>query len=242
MKNKLSLGLIIFFFFSFFSAKGQESEFQLWLDYDHQNKINSNWRFFSDYGVRSQFNDWVRIHARPSFGFKPGAKIDYRAGVGFFYLFDTYDINAFEIRPWQGVLFSWPSIDRFRFKNYIRLEERFVTDIGINYNNFILKLRYKIGLAIPLNNDRIIPKTFYIPVSFEMFFNLVFEEQPINNDRVRFELGLGYMINDKTRITCLYTLQEVYFKENNYIDFGEGFSQIDNVLRITLSQRFGFEK
>jgi hypothetical protein len=74
-----------------------------------------------------------------------------------------------------------------------------------------------------------------------MFFNLAFEEQPINNDRLRFEVGLGYMINEKTRITCLYTLQEVYFKENNYIDFGEGFSQIDNVLRITLSQRFGFE-
>jgi len=241
MKNIASLGLFIFFFFSFLSVRSQESTFQLWLDYDHQNKIDSKWRFFSDYGVRSQFNDWLRLHARPSFGYKSGSKIDYRAGVGFFYLFDSYDNNVFELRPWQGVLLSLPNIDRFHFKNYIRLEERFVTAIGLNYNNFILKLRYKIGLAIPLNNFKIIPKTFYIPVSFEMFFNLAFEEQPINNDRLRFEVGLGYMINEKTRITCLYTLQEVYYKENNYIDFGEGFAQIDNVLRITLSQRFGFE-
>lgn len=238
MKTKCGILLYLLFFLPSFSLFSQTNTFQIWLDYDQKNKINSKWDFIADYGIRSDFEEWMRYHGRAAFVLNPGKKLSYYGGLGLFYLTNFNSFNTIEIRPWQGFLISAPDFGRFNFKNYFRLEERLVFGLDNSYTNFTLKLRYKLGLKIPINEKTIKDKTFYVPISFELFFNLAFSEEPINNDRIRFEIGLGYRISEKTNVTLLYTLQEVYFKENNYIDFGEGFINIDNIVRITLSQRF----
>ena len=237
MNSKLSF--FLFLFFSFSTSYSQNTTFQLWLDYNQKNKLNEKWSIISDYGIRSDFNGWVRYHARAAAVFKPKKIVEYQAGLALFYLTDFNSGNFLEIRPWQGVLISAPSFARFFVKNYFRLEERFNRDLNSASSNFVLKLRYKLILQVPINNTSIVAKTFYVPLSFEAFFNLAIEEQPINNDRYRFELGLAYRITEKSNIPLLYTLQSVYFNENNYIDFGEGFKSIDNIIRISFIQKFG---
>jgi hypothetical protein len=235
--------LLLFFFFSifFFKLSAQNSSFQIWLDYDHTYKLNDKWRFFSDYGFREQSEQLFRLHARPSFAFKNGNLLEYRAGLGLFYLFGPDRLGLAEIRPWQGILLSWPNFGRLHFKNYMRFEERFTFLVNDNFDNYSIKWRYKIGLKVPLNNRSVAEKTFFIPLSFEVFFDIFNENQFLDNDRIRFEAGLGYRFNDRTTLTVLYTLQETYYQEFSIINFNEGFKQIDNVLRITLSQRFNFD-
>ena len=239
---KFSYLLLFFFTFPFFSQlSAQNTSFQVWLDYDHTYKLNDKWSFFSDYGFRDQSNQIFRLHARPSFSFKNGKLLDFRAGLGLFYLFVEDQSDAVEIRPWQGILLSWPNFGRFHIKNYMRFEERFTFILNNNLSNTIIKWRYKIGLKFPLNNSSIVDKTFFIPLSFEIFFDIINENQLLDNDRLRFEGGLGYRFNDRTTLTVLYTLQETYFQNSPVINFNEGFKQIDNVLRITLSQRFNYD-
>lgn len=243
MKAKL---LLIFSFLLFFEVQNfaQENTYQTWLDYDHQYKKSGNWRFFSDYGFRWQstagLDNWFRLHARPSVGYRPSALMDYRGGVGVFFTQNQYTANQFEIRPWQGVIIGWPNLNRFRFFNYFRLEERISTRIEQS-TNFVLKFRYKIGVKIPLNNSVIAVKTYYVHTSLELFLDLTSDNNEQNNDRTRFELGMGYRWTNKTTVKVLYTLQRIFNNQNDGVDFSEGFAQNDHVLRITVSQRIGFD-
>jgi hypothetical protein len=84
-------------------------------------------------------------------------------------------------------------------------------------------------------------QTIFIPLSFEVFFDIFNEDRFFDNDRIRIEAGLGYKFSDRTTITILYTFQENYYKDIPINNFNERFKEIDNVLRITLSQRFNFD-
>ena len=73
------------------------------------------------------------------------------------------------------------------------------------------------------------------PVSFEIFADLAIVNSEVLADRNRFELGLGYRYNRDIKIKVLYTLQGT---KNN---IEGGINQRDHVLRLTVSQNFGFE-
>ena len=242
MRFKAFLFVLIAFLLSFTKVNAQTNTFQLWLDYDHQNKLNSNWKMYSDYGFRVQFDEWTRFHARTAAIYKPSTLFDYRAGLGLFYLNYRVTDNVMEVRPWQGIKAAWPNWNRFRFTQYARLEERIVFDLESPENDFTLKFRYKLAINFPINNNTISVGTFYIPASAEVFLDLFFKNNEFNNDKLRFELGLGYRLKKDTYVRVLYTLQELFFNEKSGINFDEGFRQIDHVVRITVSQRFGFDK
>ena len=236
--------LLLLFSFAFFQLSyAQESTYQTWLDYDHQYKKDGNFRFLSDYGLRWQStagsDNWYRLHARPSVGFRPSTLMDYRGGIGVFFTQNELTANQFEIRPWQGAKISWPNFKRFRFFNYFRLEERFSFRINQS-QNFVLKFRYKFGVKIPLNNTVISVGTFYIPVSIELFMDLTLNNNEQTNDRTRIEVGLAYRWTAKTTVRLLYTTQSIFNNQGEGFDFNSGFSQIDNILRVTVSQRIGF--
>lgn len=242
MSFKAFLIVFIAFFLSLTKVNAQTNTFQLWLDYDHQNKLNTNWKMFTDYGFRVQFDKWVRFHARTAAIYKPSTLLDYRAGLGLFYLNYRVSENVMEVRPWQGLKVAWPNWNRFRFTQYARLEERMVFDLESPENDFKLKFRYKLAINFPINNNTISVGTFYIPASAEVFVDLFFQDSEFNNDRLRFELGLGYRWKKDNYVKVLYTLQELYFDEESSFNLGEGFHQIDHVVRITVSQKFGFDK
>ena len=60
------------------------------------------------------------------------------------------------------------------------------------------------------------------------------------NDRTRIEVGLAYRWTAKTTVRLLYTTQSIFNNQGEGFDFNSGFSQIDNILRVTVSQRIGF--
>lgn len=240
LNYRILVGLITLFMYSNTSFS-QVHVFQLWLDYNQDNKINQKFKFKSDYGVRTQFGDWRRLHARTAIIYKPNTTFDFRGGLGLFYTWSKLGNEEFEIRPWQGTLIGWPNWNRFRIQHYVRLEERFGINLQGSENNFVFKFRYKLGFSFPVNNSVITDGTFYIPISIELFADLTGFNEEITNDRLRFELGLGYRLNTNLSFVLLYTLQEIYNNEFTGIDFGEGFSEIDHIVRISVYQKFGFD-
>jgi hypothetical protein len=211
---------------------------QNWFDYTQINKINGNWSYLGDYAFRFQIENpeskWWLIHARPSFIFKNKAIYDLRGGIMFKYI-KAEGGAGIEIRPWQGARVYWPNFGRFRFNNYFRAEQRFEIELDSDESNFVFKLRYKLSTNIPINNPVITSKTIYVLVGYELFFNISRDNEEFIDDRTRFNIGVGYRFNPKTdlRLQYLFQRSRVNLDESN--DFN------DNIIRISVIQRFGFE-
>lgn len=220
-------------------VRAKDNIFQSWLDYKHSHKLSNKWMFFSDYGFRWEMplprDVFWRIHARPSFQFKTNALWEADAGIGLFFQNNKNSSNTFELRPWQGIKVKWPNIKRYKFVHFLRLEERQSYNLDNNGGNFVLKLRYRFGIDIPLNNKVISVGTFYIPVRAELFFDLSGTNAEATNDKFRVDTGVGYRVNQQLRLRLLYVLQN---QLNNDID---GVSQIDHIIRFSVIQRFGFQ-
>lgn len=230
--------LLGFFFIFSQISRGQStnSTAQSWNEYQHFNRINGNWQFFNDAGIRfnlsNESNQFFRLHTRPSVEFKTQVLYSFRGGLGFFFTENSAVNNSFEIRPWQGFRLNWPNINRVRIVHYTRLEQRLVNIIGSTENAFTFKFRYKLQTKIPLNNSAMLPGTYYAKISAELFADIALINDAVNNDRNRFELGLGYLFKRDLELQLIYLLQR---NRNNL----EGQIENDNVIRLALIQRFG---
>lgn len=215
-----------------------QNTFQTWLDYDIKRKLNGNWIYFNDYGFRFSHTadkGYWRVHTRPSIEYRTRVLYSYRGGIGLFYQSTNRTIQTFEIRPWQGFKLNWPNYKRFKIYNYMRLEQRFVDQLDEDGYSFSMKLRYKIGVNIPINNPTITVGTFYIPINFEVFANLALINQELTSDRNRSAIGLGYRYNKSTRLKFTFTYQA---KQNNIDQIN---NQKDYIFHLSLSKQLGFD-
>lgn len=215
-----------------------QNTFQVWTDYDVKRKLSGNWLYFNDYGFRfssTADKGYWRIHTRPSIEYRPRILYSYRGGIGLFYQTTNSSIYTLEIRPWQGFKLNWPNYKRLKVYNYARLEQRIVDQLDEDGFSFSMKLRYKIGANIPLNNPTISVGTFYIPINFEVFANLALINQELTSDRNRTTIGIGYRYTKNTRIKMVYTFQA---KKNNVDNIDR---QKDHIIHLTLSQQFGLD-
>jgi hypothetical protein len=238
MNVRLTIILFVTFSASIRGVAQDSNSLQNWFDYTQINRINGNWSYLGDYAFRFQVRDsdsrWWQIHARPSAIFKNKAIYDLRGGIMFRYT-NTAEGNGYEIRPWQGARLFWPNIGRFRFTNYLRTEQRFEVEQDIDELNFVFKIRYKLSTNIPINNPIITSETYYVLIGYEVFFNLSRENEEFIDDRTRFDIGVGYRFNAKTDLRLIYIFQK------SRINLEEITNSNDNIIRVSVIQRFGFE-
>lgn len=112
-----------------------------------------------------------------------------------------------ETRLYQEAFMPQTVNQRFLFSHRWRLEQRWVE--GQDERN---RLRYFLGLNIPLNQDTLARGAWYLAFYNELFLNL---EQDIGNnrevdyfDRNRAYAALGYSLSDRTRLQVGYMWQE----------------------------------
>ena len=105
---------------------------------------------------------------------------------------DSKDTSS-ESRIYQEALYPVKFGKRFYTNHRFRYEQRFVEG-----QDFRTRYRYNLFLNIPLNNDAITPKTYYIALYNELFVN---GQRDIGDnrsvaffDRNRFYSGIGYVI------------------------------------------------
>ena len=99
---------------------------ELWLDYNPSWSIAHNTDFYGDVGVRSdlELTGYLRVVVRPSFRYFPSRNVRIAGGVGSFYERLPVIANRWEIRPWQGVMVTWPR-RRVSLEHFVRLEQLF---------------------------------------------------------------------------------------------------------------------
>jgi hypothetical protein len=120
---------------------------QLWIDIYPHFYVSEKFEYFGDAGYRTVLNQnsWHWIYARPSLRYHLGKNWEVHGGIGFFYVIKKEVSDRFEIRPWQGIEFSWPRFSNLGFKHYIRFEQRISFQTDDWSSGLSLRLRYKIS-------------------------------------------------------------------------------------------------
>jgi hypothetical protein len=116
-----------------------------------------------------------------------------------------------EHRLYQEMKFKH-SVGKFHFTHRLRAEERFIqahtasTPEPINdwYDkNVQLRIRHRVWMNYALNNDRLEPKTWYIPALVEAFMswgNPTYITYESKLDQLRLFTGIGYQFNKNANI------------------------------------------
>ncbi len=176
---------------------------QIWIDFYPHYYVNEKLEYYGDMGYRTTISErsWNRIYARPSLKYHKNNKWEFHAGLGVFYIFNTDDIDQFEVTPWQGVQFNGPAFRRFSFKHLLKLEERwsFLTD-DWNYN-FEFRVRYKLSGTIALRNK------WSLPFYGEAFLPLTGKIEELYQNQGRAGFGLSYKASNNWKFVFLLNWQ-----------------------------------
>lgn len=214
---KLCVTFVLLLFFSGnTNANGQSTDtlqnniinHQLWIDIYPHFYVNEKLEYYGDAGYRTIMNEksWNRIYARPSLRYHFNKTWEIHGGLGLFYIFNEYDINRFEITPWQGVQLNWPKSTYIGFKHLAKIEERLSYNTSNWQSSFSLRFRYKLsGKVILCTNCGL--QNVYIPFYGEIFL-------PVNNDidevfrnRSRAGIGFGYTASKDWRFSVVMNWQ-----------------------------------
>ena len=172
--------------------------------------INEKFKFFSEAQLRSYsyynrfyYYDWktsITYSFTKWFGFATGLAVynNYQTTGNF-----VKPSTLKEFRIYEEVAFKY-SFSRFNFINRYRVDERFTT---IGYRT---RFRPRLGLILPVNHQKLIPKTFFLSLYDEMFISDKFEKN-------RYFLGVGYKFGTVSVLTGLVHDNNITSKEiKNY--------------------------
>ncbi len=167
-----------------------QSKLGNWQQYINNTKFGAGtWRFQFDFLHRDHnlLGDLDLIIIRPGMQyFHQPSRSSYLIGYSFF-LYQNEgkpDTSFTENRLFQDIDLR-QEIGRIAIRHRYRIEERFIEN-----QSFALRLRYAIFINIPLNHDRIVAQTFYIPIWNEVFVNAI--GTPFDRDWLY--AGLGYQV------------------------------------------------
>jgi hypothetical protein len=123
-----------------------------------------------------------------------------------------------EFRTWQELMLK-QTYKRFNFEHRARLEQRFIPE---NYKN---RLKYRLGLIVPVNKAEMVQGSVYLTVADELFI----PQHGPTVEKNRFFAGAGYKMNENAtlQIGCL-----------SDTDYKLGSHSVKNYLQIMLLYDF----
>jgi hypothetical protein len=103
-----------------------------------------------------------------------------------------------ELRPWQQATHI-ARFGKYRLRNRLRAEQRFVQRQDGDEFEFDLRLRYRLSLDFPLDGERLDDREFYLNTSAEWLLTPT-RERAFFYHNPRGYVGLGYRFNEKNRL------------------------------------------
>ncbi len=204
----ISTQIVILFLSLVLLQPAHGADFQTWSDITTIYRIADNWRYDGDQGIRwgeQNDSDWMLLYFRPSVRYRVKPWFTVHGGIRFFQTFIDDEEDTFEIGPWQGLRFVWPTIGNYVFHHYLRLEQRMTWQTeGERDYDFTLRGRYQLGFRSP--NYKILFKNgIYLTGNIEPFADI---ERPLFINRIRYDVGLGTTFSDAWRVQLRYLLQQ----------------------------------
>jgi len=185
---------------NFVYAQSDNTTQQIWADYNPQWNLDSNYTFYGSIGGRTiipyswtkvDFTTAVRYAPDPLFNIFNKSQQELHGGFSFYYTYNEDKNNQIELRPFQGYKIRWPHLERVKFTHFLKLEERFIFNVGESDFEFELRARYKIEAIFHRTKHLVdFANGLYFPISFEFLFDL-YSTQQFNNG-IRLTPGLGY--------------------------------------------------
>ena len=185
-------------------AAAKSSDFGNWLIYIGNKKVNSKWNIHNEVQYRNYdaIGDLEQLLLRTGVGYNLSENNhNLLLGYGYIasqnYIIDTQEkIDINEHRIFQQFT-SKQNIGSISLSHRYRFEQRFVEA------DFKMRLRYFLGLKIPLIKNEDLPSKLYVSAYNEVFMNTESEVF----DRNRVYLGLGYQLHKNARIEAGYMNQ-----------------------------------
>jgi len=201
--NKLNMAALILVLMLPLFTQAQESDLGNWLIYIGNKKINSKWNIHNEVQYRNYnaVGDLEQLLLRTGLGYNITEKDNILLGYGYIlsenYVGETDDkVSVNEHRIFQQFT-TKQSIGKVGLSHRYRFEQRFVED------DFKLRLRYFLGVKIPLQYKEGGKNPLYLSAYNEIFLNTkssVF-------DRNRVYGGLGYTFSEQLRLELGYMNQ-----------------------------------
>ena len=207
-KRLLVLIIIIYNQFCYTQESSNQVNQQFRVDYNSRMKLTEKLNLFIPVGYRiTSPKKWSRLYVEPQIKYdwprlilkKMRFKESLVGGVGIYYT-DNLNINdRLEIKFFQGYNILAPNTKYFHLYNYLKIEERFEFNTQNWVGTFGLRLVYNPTAIIRFHGDLWkYGEGFYIPISSEIYWNLIETKQ--FNDKFHFDFGLGKSINKKWKI------------------------------------------
>jgi len=207
MKNSravLNYLLIILAFFSF-SAKAQNNKTGTFgiatiiLPGDSAHR----WGGYAEVQTRSEevLNKFFYYETKGGISYDIAKNYTALLGGGRYYTANNLDnlTVGTEFRLWEQMTVN-NFVDRVKLEHRYRVEQRWVN--GIYRNRF----RYRLNVVVPLNNPKMMPKTFFISVFDEVFIN----NKPPHFERNRVYAALGYQFDKSINVQAGWINQYNY--------------------------------
>ncbi len=190
-----------------FIGLSQNSNLGNWLVYIGSKKVNKNvnWHNEIQYRNYNAIGDLEQLLLRTGVGYNL-TENNNNILLGYGYIlsqnYNNLDekVSVNEHRIFQQFV-TKQAIGRVKVQHRYRFEQRFIEDI------YKMRFRYFLALNIPLNNDDIEDKTYYLSLYNEIFLNTA----ETFFDRNRLYGGLGYRLNKTVRLEVGYMNQ--YFNK-----------------------------
>ncbi|MEM6633152.1 MAG: DUF2490 domain-containing protein [Bacteroidota bacterium] len=182
----------------------QESDLGNWIIYFGNKKLNKKWNWHHEVQYRNYdaVGDLEQLLLRTGIGYNLSENNN-NLLFGYGYILsqnyvdpseEKVDVN--EHRIFQQFI-TRQTFGRTNIQHRYRFEQRWVED------DFRLRFRYFLSLNIPLSNEQMVDKTFYLSMYDEIFLN---SEETVF-DRNRLYGGLGYKVSSSLRFELGYMNQ-----------------------------------
>ncbi|RFZ85859.1 DUF2490 domain-containing protein [Mucilaginibacter terrenus] len=210
-KLSLRAALLVLLFSSFLKVNAQDSKLGTWgiatvvMPGDSVHR----WGGYTEFQTRTNgpFSQFQYYEAKAGISYDLDKNFIALLGTGTYHTYDYRNVsagpNTNEFRLWEQMTVN-QYLDRLKFEHRYRVEQRWVNG---NYRN---RFRYRVNMFIPLNNKKIVEKTWFLSVFDEIFLN---NKRP-NFERNRVSAALGYQF-DKKWIAQAGWIRQTNFTEAN---------------------------
>jgi len=229
IKRIIGLTLLLLSFLNTVQAQSFQNQLGSWNIINVKLAVNEKWSLFLEPQLRSlSFYDQFHYYEiKGGATYNVNSNFALTTGVG---SYNTYSeggnfkipLKQKEVRTFVQLVMK-QRLEIIKFEHRYRAEQRFTNN---GYRN---RFRYRLNTVVPINNRKIVPKTFYAAVWNEIFFT----DLAPYFERNRFFFGGGYEVNEYVSFQSGYVHQFDY-KIND--ETGRDFLQISVLLNFNVKK------
>ena len=229
--TKRLIVLIIFLlsFLNILPAQSFQNQLGSWNIINVKLTVNNKWNFFLEPQLRSLslYNQFHYFEVKVGATYNLNTNFALTTGAG---SYNTYSEGGnFKIPIKQKEIRTWVQLVMKQRLEFIKFEHRYRAEQRFTNNGYRNRFRYRLQAIVPVNDKKVVPKTFYATVWNEIFFTNL----PAYFERNRFFIGGGYEINDQLSFQSGYVHQFDYKIDD---ETGRDFFQISLLLNFNLKK------